>query len=90
MSQPKVYNVKDRDVPQDAVYIGRRGPWGNQYIIGVHGNRDEVIAKFKSFCEHNPWFVARVSRDLCGKSLVCHCSPLACHGDVLLEIANTL
>lgn len=86
----KVYNVKDSNIPEGAVYIGRRSPWGNQFIIGVHGDRDQVIAKFKAWCSHNPWFVERVQRDLIDKNLVCHCTPLACHGDVLLEIANEI
>ena len=86
----KVYNVKDADVPVEAVYIGRRSPWGNQYIIGVHGNREEVIAKFRAWCSHNPWFVERVERELQGKDLVCHCAPLPCHGDVLLKLAEEL
>lgn len=86
----KVYNVKDPNVPAEAVYIGRRSPWGNRFIIGVHGNRDEVIAKFKAWCSHNPWFVEQVERELHGKDLVCHCAPLPCHGDVLLKLAEEL
>lgn len=86
----KVWHVRDSNVPLDAVYVGRRSLYGNQYIIGVHGDRAEVIAKFRAWCSHNPWFVERVMRDLTGKDLVCHCAPLPCHADVLLEFTNEL
>lgn len=27
-------------------------------------------------------------RELAGKDLICYCAPKACHGDVLIEVAN--
>lgn len=70
------------------VYIGRGSPFGNPYVLGVDGDRDEVIRLYKiHFIEklmRDPGFSAKVEA-LRGKKLGCHCSPLACHGDVILE-----
>lgn len=92
---PKVYNKKtDKDIPEDAVYVGRPTKWGNPYVIGVDGTREEVIAKYKKWLEEVALvdFAAYgnvvIATELKGKDLVCWCSPKACHADVLLEIAN--
>lgn len=70
------------------VYIGRGSPFGNPYVLGVDGDRDEVIRLYKiHFIEklmRDPAFPTQVE-SLRGKKLGCHCSPLACHGDVILE-----
>lgn len=80
----KVYKIDN--APASAVYIGRGSPWGNPYKIGENGTRSEVIEEYKGYAlnrlEYEPeWLVP-----LEGKDLVCYCAPLACHGDVLLEI----
>ena len=31
------------------VYIGRGSKWGNPYVIGKDGNRDEVIEKYRLY-----------------------------------------
>jgi hypothetical protein len=72
----------------DSVYIGRGSPWGNRYKIGEHGDRAEVIRKFRKYAEavileYPDWL-----EPLVGKDLVCYCAPLACHGDVLIEMIN--
>jgi hypothetical protein len=83
---PKVYNKRDKNIPADAVYVGRPTKWGNPYVIGKDGTRDEVIAKYAQWLE----FSGRVLDlpELRGKDLVCWCAPLACHGDVLVKYAN--
>lgn len=85
---PKVLNKRKDGLPKDAVYIGRGGPFGNPFVIGRDGNRAEVIAKYRQMIERDPALKDRVIRELNGKDLVCWCAPQACHGDVLLEIAN--
>lgn len=83
---PKVLNKRVDGVPEGAVYIGRPSKWGNPYEIGKDGSRDEVIAKFKNYLLlAGP--VDQLS-ELRGKDLVCWCAPQACHGDVLLDLAN--
>ena len=84
---PKVLNKKRDGVPEGAVYIGRPSYWGNPFTIGVDGNRAQVIEKFRAQLLASPSLLARVP-ELRGKDLVCWCAPQACHGDVLLEIAN--
>ena len=52
-----------------AVYIGRGSPWGNPFIIGEHGDRATVIAKYAQWLNTqlaaNPHFIEPLrGRDL--------------------------
>jgi hypothetical protein len=86
---PKVLNAKKVGRHQDgAVYIGRPSIWGNPFVIGEDGDRDEVIQKYEELMRGSPRMMAEVKRDLRGKDLICWCHPSPCHGDVLLRIAN--
>jgi hypothetical protein len=67
------------------VYIGRGSKWGNPYIIGRDGDRAEVIEKYRAYLLRRPDLLASLE-ELRGKRLGCFCAPLACHGDVLVEI----
>ena len=67
------------------VYIGRPSKWGNPYQIGVHGTREEVIQKYREMILGNKKLLSALP-ELQGKTLGCWCSPLACHGDVLVEL----
>jgi hypothetical protein len=85
---PKVLN-KYRDViPETAVYIGRPSQFGNPFVIGRDGDRETVIAKYRTWLLSNPALVTQIRAVLAGRDLVCFCAPHACHGDVLLKIAN--
>jgi hypothetical protein len=84
---PKVWNKRDPNVPRDAVYVGRPSKYGNPFIIGRDGNREQVVEKFRQHYIDNFWR-EQIQTELKGKDLVCWCAPLACHADVLLEIAN--
>ncbi len=69
-----------------SAYIGRGSAWGNPYVIGKDGDRAEVIRKFREYAsavilDKPDWL-----KPLIGRDLVCFCAPLACHGDVLLEM----
>jgi hypothetical protein len=84
----KVY--KKGNAPDNAVYIGRGSAWGNPYVIGKDGDRLEVIEKYRvwaynKFVEDQGYGIDWLE-SLRGKDLVCFCAPLACHGDVLLEM----
>ena len=85
---PKVLNKYKDGVPADAVYIGRPSKWGNPFVIGKDGTREEVITKYRAWLLARPAKVETAKRELAGKDLVCFCAPKACHGDVLLEVAN--
>jgi hypothetical protein len=69
------------------VYIGHPSIWGNPFIIGRDGTREEVIAKYRAWIMQQPELLKRV-KELKGKVLGCWCAPQACHGDVLVELAN--
>jgi hypothetical protein len=81
-------NVLNKRVSADGVYIGRPSKFGNPFVIGQHGSREQVIARFETWLLGQPALVAAAKRELRGKSLVCWCAPQACHGDVLMRIAN--
>lgn len=70
------------------VYIGRPSIWGNPFVIGKDGNREQVIAKYRAWILKQPHLLKRLG-ELKGKRLGCWCSPQACHGHVLAELANT-
>jgi hypothetical protein len=69
------------------VYIGRPSKWGNPFIIGRDGTRTEVIRKYENWIKQQPELMNSLS-ELKGKTLACWCSPAACHGDVLIKLAN--
>lgn len=75
------------------VYIGRPGQWGNPFAMRSEGERQDVIEKYRI------WIIGeirdgRIKKEdvlrLRGKVLGCWCAPRACHGDVLLDIAEKL
>lgn len=69
------------------VYIGRPSKWGNPFVIGKDGTRDDVVRKYKEWVLKQPHLMASLE-ELTGKTLACWCSPAACHGDVLVELSN--
>jgi hypothetical protein len=87
---PKVLNKYRDGIPKGAVYIGRPSKWGNPFVIGKDGDREEVIAKYRQWLLAQPAQVDAAKRELAGKDLVCFCAPKGCHGDVLLEVANEM
>ena len=81
---PRVWNkIEGKRIPKDAVYVGRPSKWGNPFVIGRHGTRNDVCDRFEREVLPN----LDVS-ELRGKHLVCYCAPLRCHADALLKKAN--
>ncbi|KKK82790.1 hypothetical protein LCGC14_2799900 [marine sediment metagenome] len=80
----RVVNLRRESYDVD---ITRRGKWGNPFSIGKDGARDEVITAYMAWFGINRPLQADL-RELEGKDLVCWCSPLPCHADILLELAN--
>jgi hypothetical protein len=72
------------------VRIDRQTHWGNPFVIGKDGNREQVIAKYRAWIMQpdNAHMIEMAKKELRGKVLGCWCAPKPCHGDVLLEIAN--
>ena len=71
------------------VYIGRPSKWGNKFVIGRDGTRDQVIAKYREWIKTQPELIAALP-ELKDKILGCWCTPHPCHGDVLKELAEAL
>lgn len=73
-------------------YVGRPSVLGNPFAMGVHGDRTEVIAKYRVWLNDqlhdNEAVVAELQRlvllayegDL---NLICWCAPRPCHADVI-------
>lgn len=68
------------------VYIGRPSIFGNPYVIGIDGNRREVLQRFAHYflvkLKNEPQFRKEVLA-LRGKVLGCFCKPRLCHGDII-------
>lgn len=82
-----VLNKKIAAIPAGAIYIGRGSKWGNPFFIGRDGDRAAVIVKYERYLRQRHDLL-RALDELRGKDLVCFCAPLACHGDLLLRLAN--
>lgn len=81
----KVVHIKKENFD---VYIGRPGKWGNPFPLLNEHERTEVIQKYREYLSAHPELVEAAKKELRGKILGCWCAPKACHGDVLLEVAN--
>lgn len=87
-SEPRVHNKYHQTAPPDAVYIGRGSIYGNPFVIGQHGTRDEVCDAYESMLLSDKELMTKVKDTLKGKHLVCFCYPKRCHGDILIRVAN--
>ena len=67
------------------IYIGRGSIWGNPFRIGPDGSREDVIEKYRQWIKTRPDILSHLE-ELRGKTLGCYCKPLACHGDILIEL----
>ena len=77
-------------VPPNTVYGGRPGPFGNRFLIGPDGTRDEVIALHKDWLlntDEGKALQIEVRKHR-GKDWICWCAPAPCHCDIYVEIAN--
>lgn len=87
---PRVLNMSRDGYPRDAVCIDRGTIYGNPFIIGVHGTRDEVCDKHMAMAREKlaaqPHWLDR----LIGKDLVCHCAPKRCHGTNYLILCEEI
>lgn len=83
MSNPR--RVKIGEAAYD-IKICRPSKWGNPYVLGIHGTRNEVIDMYETHLRGNKELMAALP-ELKGKILGCVCPPeKRCHGDVLLKL----
>lgn len=81
-------------VDEHDLYIGRpskhhAGPFGNPFVIGRDGTREEVVLKYKRYLWDTPALL-RWLPSMRGKRLGCYCAPMACHGDVIKACLDAL
>lgn len=70
------------------IYIGRPSKWGNPFVIGKDGTRQEVLEKYRKYILNKPELLKDL-HELKGKTLGCYCKPFPCHGDILEELCKT-
>ena len=68
------------------VYIGRGSIFGNPYIIGRDGTREDVVAKYEIYARNLPIIMKAIGQLKENDILGCFCKPLACHGDVIIKL----
>lgn len=85
----KVLNMRSvtDDQFKDATRIDRTTKWGNPFVIGKDGTREEVIKKYRSYLVKGLRYGKFTHEELAalhGHDLLCWCAPEPCHGDVLI------
>lgn len=77
------------------VYVGRGSKWGNPYTHlpntsapWIVETREDAIRLYEEWIRSQPELLEAAKKELKGKVLGCWCSPLACHGDILIKISN--
>lgn len=81
--------VRNKRESSNGIYVGRPSAWGNPFVIGKDGSREQVIELYRAWMEQQLALNPRWLDPLQGKDLVCWCAPLACHADLLLERSNS-
>lgn len=67
----------------------RPGRWGNHFVIGRDGTREQVIEKYRLWIESqldDESFRDELRMLSRAEGLVCCCAPDRCHGEVLIEV----
>ena len=86
MEKNKITIVVNKIFQKYDVDISRSGKWGNPFVIGKDGTREEVIKKYEEYIRNKPELLNRLN-ELKNKRLGCYCSPrYKCHGDVLVKL----
>lgn len=76
------------------VYIGRPSKWGNPFSHKENTlaefrvpTREDAVSSYLDWVQTQPELMDALP-ELRGKTLGCWCAPQACHGDVLMKLAN--
>jgi hypothetical protein len=91
---PRVLNAHHGPAPESAVYVGRGSKWGNETASHLPHASSQVLVASRAEAIRLWWESFRASPlfeqlgELRGKDVVCFCAPQACHGDVLVRLAN--
>ena len=103
--RPEYDNLKIWMEDSNNVYVGRAGVvfiekerfpkrssiFANPFKIGRHGNRDDVLEKYRKYIieklDHDISLQEELLK-LKGKNLGCWCAPEPCHANILLELID--
>jgi hypothetical protein len=66
------------------VYIGRPSVFGNPYVIGTDGTRQQVIDLFETYARENLTHEIKQLKE--DDVLGCWCKPQPCHGDIIIKL----
>lgn len=82
-------SCKNWGLPGD-VKIDRTTKWGNPFLIGRDGNRDDVCNKYAIYIK-NQIDAGNLNLDTLrsARRLGCWCKPLRCHGDELKRLLES-
>ena len=81
-------------------FVGRPSLYGNPWVVGPDGTRDEVIDRYETWLRTGRDFghpkataerreeILRRLPELKGKTLGCFCAPRRCHSEVLVALAE--
>lgn len=92
-----VVNKKHHLQTPNDIYIGRPEILGNPYPVSM--GREKCIAEYRKYFEHemmtNVMFNHTIHKiahraSVQDINLVCWCSPLSCHGDVIKEAVESI
>jgi len=79
-----------RELRRTCVKIDRTSRWGNPFVVGKHGTREQVIQLYREHLWKHVKSGAVTLPELAaldGQFLGCWCAPAACHGHVLARAA---
>ena len=71
-------------------YIGRPSIFGNPFVTGRDGTRDEVIRKFDMWARTDPKVMRAIEALPYDAVLGCFCAPKTCHGDMIVNLWHQL
>lgn len=94
--------AKGARLPENTVCVDRSTKWGNPFVVGKHGTREECVNLYRGLLSgyicvssdiapnllmaYRAMLVA-CRHELKGRNLACWCGPGPCHADALLEVA---
>jgi hypothetical protein len=93
-----IHNKRANTAPDDAIYIGRPGPWGNPFSHLAHSDaeilvrdRTEAVKAYRVWLHMASMIGIIHSHELASLAdcdLVCWCAPDRCHGEILAQAAR--
>jgi hypothetical protein len=80
-----------KEETEDVIIIDRTTKWGNPFRMTNKSpeERARVIVKYEEWIRKQPQLLQDLP-DLAGKTMVCWCAPLPCHGDVLIKLIKEM